>query len=174
MSVGTLVARVRLLPDAVLHQVFTTLQRMAGARLIAGLGAGDHISRAENLAYGVPFGPVDERLASLAECCRRLRSARIETWVGGRGARTLAVGRAEADAVNLWDADVPSLAAEVERSAGVAVTWGGRLDVSDAPATRAFLRSLADAGATWAVVAPLGVPWPDAVDATAGAVEALS
>jgi alkanesulfonate monooxygenase SsuD/methylene tetrahydromethanopterin reductase-like flavin-dependent oxidoreductase (luciferase family) len=97
VTVGTLVARIGLLPDAVLVHTFTTLGRMAGSRLIAGLGVGDAVSRSENVAYGVPFAPAAERRASLAACCRRLRSLSITTWVGGLSAGTRAVGRAEAD-----------------------------------------------------------------------------
>ncbi|MDP9069814.1 MAG: LLM class flavin-dependent oxidoreductase [Actinomycetota bacterium] len=171
--VGSLVARIGLVPDAVLVHSFATLNRMAPGRLVAGLGVGDVISKSENLAYGVPFPPAAERRASLSGCCRRLRALGITTWVGGLSTATRAVGWAEADAVNLWAVDPTAVAAEVESAAPVAVSWGGRLDVGRGGAAAPTLRSLAAAGATWAVVAPVGVSWEAAVDATARAAQGL-
>ena len=173
VSVGTLVARVGLVPDAVLVHTFATLGRMAGARLVAGLGVGDAVSRSENLAYGVAFPPAADRRASLAECCRRLRASGIVTWVGGLSEGTRAVGRREADALNLWGVDAAAVAAEVEASSPADVTWGGQVDVAPGRGAGAILRSLAEAGASWAVVAPVGVPWAEAVDATAEAARGL-
>ena len=173
VMVGSLVARVGLLPDAVLVHSLTTLARMAGGRLIAGMGVGDALSRDENRAYGVPFAPAAERRASLATCCGHLRHVGIETWVGGLSAGTRLVGRAEADALNLWGTDAAAVAAETA-STSKAVTWGGQLDVRPGGPAAAMLRALAGAGATWAVVAPVGVPWTAAVEATARAAEGLS
>ena len=173
LVVGSLVARIGLLPDAVLVHAFATLNRMARDRLVAGVGVGDTISRNENLAYGLPFPPAPERRASLSHCCRRLRAQGITTWVGGSSPATRAVGWAEADAVNLWAVDAGAVAAEVEAAAPAAVTWGGRLDVGPGGEAAATLRSLAAAGATWAVVAPIGVSWDAAVQATARAAQGL-
>ena len=165
ISVGTLVARVGLLPDAVLVHTLVSLDRIAGGRLIAGLGIGDRLSRAENAAYGVAFPPVAARRAALARVCRSLRARGVVTWVGGRRAATLAVGRAEADGVNLWQAPADEVAAEAARG-GVDVTWGGQLDLSPGAGTDVAeaLSDLARTGASWAVVAPVGAAWPDAVD----------
>ena len=86
---GTLVARVSLLPDAVLVHKFETLLRMVGPdRLVAGLGTGDKLSEAENLAYEIPYPPAAERRADLAACLRRLRAIGITTWSGGLSAAT--------------------------------------------------------------------------------------
>ena len=174
VTVGSLVARIGLLPDAVLAHTFATLGRMVGDRLVAGLGVGDAVSRSENLAYGLPFPPAAERRALLAGCCRQLRASGIATWVGGLSEGTRAVGRAEADALNLWGVDAAAVAGEVEASSPVAVTWGGQVDVGPGGEASATLWSLAEAGATWAVVAPVGVPWAGAVDATAEAAQGLS
>lgn len=168
VAVGTLVARVSLLPDAVLAHTFATLQRMAGARLVAGVGIGDGLSKAENLAYGVAFPPAAERRASLTEVCRRLRGLGIESWVGGTAPATRALAHAEADAVNLWGVGVDAVADEVARSAGT-VTWGGQVDLGAGDDVGALVASLARAGAAWAVVAPLGVAWDRAVEAVAAA-----
>ena len=76
---GTLVARVGLVPDAVLVHTLVSLHRMTGGRLIAALGTGDSLNREENEAYGVPFAPVADRVASVVDCCRRLRAAGLGT-----------------------------------------------------------------------------------------------
>lgn len=175
VRVGTLVARIGLWPDAVLEAILTTVDRVSGSRLLAGMGVGDRLSKDENRAYGVPFAPASERRAALATCCRALRRRGVETWVGGLSPETQAVGRAEADALNMWDVGPAAVAAEAARPDAVPVTWGGRVDLSGAgDVAGGVLRSLADAGATWAVVAPIGVPWPEAVQTVAGAREALS
>ncbi|HVF76356.1 MAG TPA: LLM class flavin-dependent oxidoreductase [Acidimicrobiales bacterium] len=157
VAIGTLVARVGLLPDAVLVNALVTVDRMAGGRLIAGLGVGDRLSRAENEAFAVPFAPVPERMASLVECCRQLRATGVTTWVGGLSERIRRVAAAEGVALNLWGVDADAVAAV----APAEVTWAGQVgpDVD----LRAHLRAVEDAGATWAVCAPVGRPWADAV-----------
>lgn len=176
LCVGTLVARVGLLPDAVLANQFTTLARMAGGRLVAGLGVGDALSRPENLAVGVPFRPREERLASLVDVSRRLRARGITTWVGGHSTTVRAIGRAEADAVNVWGVPPDALAgmAAEEREAG-ALTWAGQVDLSTSGVAEVadLLRTVSAAGATWAVVAPVNGPWPEAVETVAAAGRSL-
>lgn len=176
ISVGTLVARVGLLPDAVLATAFATLARIGGDRLVAGLGVGDAMSRPENLALGVPFRPRGERLAALVDVCRRLRARDITTWVGGTSASTRAVGRAEADAVNLWGVapDVLAVVAAEEGRAGI-LTWAGQADMATLGVAEVagLLRTVSAAGATWAVVAPVNGPWPEAVETIAAAARSL-
>jgi len=148
---GTLVARVSLLPNAVLAHNFETLLRMVGPdRLIAGLGAGDHLSAAENEAVDVPFPSVTERLEALADACRRTRALGITTWAGGLSPKIHRLAVAEADALNLWGVDPERVAGD---ATDVEVTWGGTAP-RDAEATADLLRRLADAGATWAVLGP--------------------
>ena len=175
VAVGTLVARVGLLPGEVLARTFATLQGMAGPRLVAGLGIGDALSRDENRAYGVPFRPAAERRAALAACCRRLRAMGIVTWVGGLSSATRAVGRADADGLNLWGVEPEAVAAEATSlgGTGVEVTWGGRVDLAGDRDLPDLLASLSRAGAAWAVVAPVGAPWDAAVEVVAGAATAL-
>lgn len=175
VAVGSLVARVGLVPDAVIVHQMATLHRIVGSRLIAGLGIGDHLSRPENEAYGVAFRPVAERRAQLAAVCRSLRDLPVTVWVGGRAPATRAIGRTEAGAVNLWQALPEDVAAEVARGDGE-VTWGGQVDLSHGPGSnpRPLLESLAEAGATWAVVAPVGLPWPAAVDSIDAAMSSYA
>lgn len=159
VAVGSLVARVSLLPDAVLVHAFETLHRMLGDRLVAGLGAGDRLSVAENEAYGIPYPPVAERLATLAAAAAGTRTLGITTWVGGLSAPVHAIAVAEHVALNLWGVAADAVAAIDD----VEVTWGGVVP-GDAAAVAQLLADLAAAGATWAVCAP---PYPPG-DPTAG------
>jgi alkanesulfonate monooxygenase SsuD/methylene tetrahydromethanopterin reductase-like flavin-dependent oxidoreductase (luciferase family) len=163
LALGTLVARVGLLPDAVLVHALDTANRVSGGRVIAGLGTGDHLSRAENIAYGVPFAPVADRLAALERCAVMCREKGMPTWVGGRSPRTREVAVRAADAWNLWGAPAEDLAAERD----VPVTWGGQVRPDDDLAV--LLAGLAGAGATWAVLAPVEFEWAQAVTAIASA-----
>ncbi len=185
VHVGTLVARVGLVPDEVLVHNLRTLGRIAGDRLIAGLGTGDSANKDENLAYGIDFAPVAVRRASLIACCRDLRAAGIRTWIGGRSPSVRrAAAEAPADGWNGWCPDAATFAAEAADLAGtgVEVTWAGQVligaDVAEAAAklTRHGSRegllwgtpddlhrhfdALEQAGATWAVCAPLDVTDP--------------
>lgn len=159
IAVGTLVARVSLLPNAVLVHGFETLRRIVGDRLIAGIGAGDRLSEPENVAYGIELPPAAERLRDLADCADRLHASSITTWIGGLAPRTRAVAAAHADVLNLWGVDaafVADVVAEMAAS-GTEVTWGGQVDPDQSAAALAgHLSTLRDAGATWAVVAGTG------------------
>ena len=172
VAVGSLVARVSLLPDATLVHSFETLHRMLGDRLIAGLGTGDRLSVGENEALGIPFGSPNERRADLAECCNGLRALGIRTWVGAsptsRATRDVALRAA--DAVNYWNADAAAIAGERD----IEVTWAGPPPVGGPSA--GHLRTLADAGASWAIYAPV-YPAGDpraTVELVAGAAGALA
>ena len=171
VALGTLVARVSLLPNAVLAHNLETLHRILGDRLIAGLGAGDQLSEAENAAVDVPFPPAGERLADLADACRRVCALGVRTWVGGLSSKVHDLAAAEGVVLNLWGVEPARVASVTD----VEVTWGGPApkepdDVVD------LLRRLRDAGATWAVLGPpYGAdddPVP-AVELVAGAVATL-
>ena len=60
-------------------------RHISGGRLIAGIGTGDHLSRAENLAFGIPFEPAAERRVRLAVGGRR-RAGRGHPGLGRRRA----------------------------------------------------------------------------------------
>ncbi|MBA3655683.1 MAG: LLM class flavin-dependent oxidoreductase [Actinobacteria bacterium] len=173
IRLGPLVARVGLLPDAVLIHTLMSLHRMLGDRLIAGVGAGDRLSAAENLAYGVAYPPVADRIRAVDVVCRQLRVAGVETWIGGRSAAIRAVAAAAADALNVWaatDAEVAAEGADVPR-----ITWGGQVDltVMDSAALAERLRSIETAGADFAVCAPINTPWPAALEMLARARDAV-
>lgn len=195
--VGPLVARVGVVPDAVLVNQFATLQRMLGDRLIAGVGTGDALSAAENRAFGLPYPPAAERLAAVAGVLDQLRSKGITTWVGGRSAAVRRVAAAHADALNVWGATVDQVgveAGDLRTHAGgrpVAITWGGQVLVGNDDAhsaalvdryglrpgllhgsvatVAAHLARLRAVGCEWAVCAPLDVSSADAAARIAAA-----
>jgi len=151
IQLGTLVSRVTLLPTPVLLSAFATLDQVSGGRIIAGIGTGDSLTRAEIEAYGLYFPPVDERLARLAETAHQLRNRGILTWVGGRSSRVREVAAAEADGWNSWDGPLEDVAAYARAGRGQA-SWGG-----PPPADGdllGHLAALAAAGVAWAVYGP--------------------
>lgn len=169
VTLGPLVARVSLLPNAVLVHKFESLHRMVGDRLVAGLGTGDRLSEAENKAVGVPFPPLEDRLADLADVCLRTRAAGITTWLGGRSARVRELARTHADELNLWGVEPERVAEET----GSAVNWGGPA-LSTAEGTADLLARLATAGATWAILSPRYGADPDPTGAVAMVAEAAA
>ena len=147
---GTLVARVGLVPNDVLVASSSRSSTWRPGRVIAGLGTGDRLSEAENRAYGIPFaagGRAARRhgRAGRAPCGRRASPV----WVAGGPAARTDEARAAGAALNLWDAE-PALVAE--RCAGptaVEVTWAGPAADGRAAAARAR-------AASWPRPAPPG------------------
>jgi alkanesulfonate monooxygenase SsuD/methylene tetrahydromethanopterin reductase-like flavin-dependent oxidoreductase (luciferase family) len=158
---GSLVARVGLVPDELLLAVLSSLSVISKGRMIAGLGTGDHLSRPENEAFGIPFEPADERRSRLLAIGTAATGRGIPVWVGGGLPRTVALARGLGAAVNLWEGD-PHRIAELTAT-GLEVTWGGPVAGSVAEVA-ARLAELAAAGATWAVCA-----WPESLETVAGA-----
>jgi alkanesulfonate monooxygenase SsuD/methylene tetrahydromethanopterin reductase-like flavin-dependent oxidoreductase (luciferase family) len=161
IRIGTLVARIGLVPDAVLIDTFASLEQISGGRLIAGIGTGDSLSRQENDAYGVPFGSAEERRDSMAAVARAVRARGIPVWVGGGRPTTTALAIEVGAAVNLWESSAVRVAQL--SGAGYEVTWGGPVR-GDAPGIAEHLGLLARSGATWAVCA-----WPESLEAVAQA-----
>jgi alkanesulfonate monooxygenase SsuD/methylene tetrahydromethanopterin reductase-like flavin-dependent oxidoreductase (luciferase family) len=166
ISLGTLVARVGLLPDAVLAAALSSLSIISNGRFIAGIGTGDHLSRPENGAFGLPFEPADERRARLASVAGAVQSKGIPVWVGGGLPKTIELARTIGAAVNLWEAD--SLQVAELTASGMEVTWAGPIAHTTSEVA-AHLTELAEAGATWAVCA-----WPESLEVIAEAAEALA
>jgi hypothetical protein len=165
IRLGSLVARVGLVPDDVLVAVVASVSAISDGRFIAGIGTGDRLSRAENVAFGLPFEPADERRARLAAVASAVNDLGIPVWVGGGLPKTVAVARLLGASVNLWEA-APLQVAELVES-GMEVTWGGPIGGTAAVAA-ARLGELAAAGATWAVCA-----WPDSLETVAEAAAAV-
>ncbi len=160
-------ARVGLVPDAVLVSQFLALEGLAPGRVIAGLGTGDRLSEEENRAYGIPFAPAVERRAEMVEVGRRLVEAGLAVWVAGGPAGRTEEARAIGAALNVWDAEPALVAARVAGPPGVEVTWAGP-PPSAAPPLADRLWALDEAGATWAIFG-----WPVDVDELAAAAHQL-
>jgi len=178
LTVGTLVARVGLVPDEVLLAEVDALTALAPGRVVIAMGTGDRLSAAENLAYGVPFAPVAERREALRRVARAVRDRGVPVWIGGGAPATNAVAEELGVAVNLWDATPEEVAAQRRRTE---VTWAGPVPggasggaaASDATSTGAaaigsLVARIADAGATWVVYG-----WPAPMEVMARTVGGL-
>jgi len=161
ISLGTLVARIGLLPDQVLVDVLCGVHAISGGRCIAGIGTGDGLSREENEAYGIPFESAGIRRERLGSVAARVAAAGVPVWVGGGRPEMVVLARATGAAVNVWQVSADQVAHLADQ--GVEVTWGGPVGESPAEA-RAVLGEVAAAGATWAVCA-----WPDSIEVVAEA-----
>jgi alkanesulfonate monooxygenase SsuD/methylene tetrahydromethanopterin reductase-like flavin-dependent oxidoreductase (luciferase family) len=204
--VGTLVTRAGLRNPGLVARMAAGVGEIAGEPPVIGIGRGDAANRAENQAFGLPFGDPAERTAALEATVAALRgplagSPAPAVWVGGTGASALELAGRLGDAWNGWGRTPEEVAAglaEVRRAAeragrdpaAVAATWGGQVLVApdgeeagarlaawgadrppgevarvlagDPGAVAARLGALADAGATWCVLAPVGGPGAEA------------
>jgi alkanesulfonate monooxygenase SsuD/methylene tetrahydromethanopterin reductase-like flavin-dependent oxidoreductase (luciferase family) len=166
--VGTLVARVGLVPIGVLAGQFRALEGMAPGRVIAALGTGDKLSEAENRAYGIPYPSASERRADMVTLARTLRGEGLAVWLaGGPGARDIEAREAGV-AMNLWDAEPALVAACRTQPDPIEVTWAGPPPESE-ERLRQSVREVAAAGATWAVFG-----WPVDPGQLVAAAEASS
>jgi alkanesulfonate monooxygenase SsuD/methylene tetrahydromethanopterin reductase-like flavin-dependent oxidoreductase (luciferase family) len=164
---GTLVARVGLVPDAVLVAQFTALDRLAPGRVIAGLGTGDRLNREENRAYGIPVAPAADRRAQMVEVARTLVDASFPVWVAGGTTGRTQEARAAGVVLNVWDADPALVAARSGAADGVEVTWAGPPPKAS-PTVAETVRGMHRAGATWVVFG-----WPVDVDELVAAARAV-
>jgi alkanesulfonate monooxygenase SsuD/methylene tetrahydromethanopterin reductase-like flavin-dependent oxidoreductase (luciferase family) len=149
IMVGTLVARATLRPPATLANAFATAQRVSGGRLLAGIGSGDSESRAENVAFGLDFGTMTDRVTALHDAVRAARSGDYPVWVGGRAAQVREIV-AVADGWNAWGGTPDELARDEslvrEIAPSATLTWGGLVLMGDddaAASAKAAKRTLA-------------------------------
>ncbi len=157
LRIGSLVARIGVVPDQVLISKTRTAARLAPGRFVAGLGVGDHESDAEDRALGITRPSLDERFERLEFVATELKRDGIDVWIGGRSARAARVAAAVGVTRNLWDAPMAEVAA--------GDTWGAVFDIGDdagVESLAAKLRELDQLGVTVAVVAPLKAGAPDA------------
>jgi alkanesulfonate monooxygenase SsuD/methylene tetrahydromethanopterin reductase-like flavin-dependent oxidoreductase (luciferase family) len=155
--IGTLVARVGLVPNAVLASQFAALELLAPGRVIAGLGTGDRLSEEENRAYGIPFESAAQRRADLVAMARDLVGAGTAVWVAGGPSGRTEEARAAGAVLTMWDAE-PAVVAERGAGGDLEVTWAGPPPAAS-PSMAERVAALSQAGATWVVFG-----WP--VDVT--------
>lgn len=185
ITVGSLVARATLRPPAVLANVFDTVRRIAGGRVVAGLGAGDEESRDEMETFGYDFGTEPTRVEALVASVEAVEARGIPTWVGGHPERT-AAAVARAAGWNRWGVSPERFATEAAtvRTARAAagcgpavLSWGGlcvlgpddaaaadradrlaaspRTVVGGPDTVAARLRAYVEAGASWVILGPV-------------------
>lgn len=143
LTVGPLVARVGLGGTALLLERFATLRALAPGRVIAALGTGDRLSRAENEAYGLAFDAPEVRRSALATLASALEPD-TEVWIGAGAAATNELARTLHVTLNLWNATLDTVRDE---ATSARVTWAGDL-TGDIPAQ---LDELEAAGVAWVV-----------------------
>lgn len=160
IRVGTLVARIGLLPDEVVLACFGGLTTIAEGRLIAGLGTGDSTSADENERLGIPYPSARTRRSRLGEVGAVLQGAGIETWVGAGTQATNELAGSLRATLNLWGAH-PDRVRDIAAGGG-AVSWAGPFP-KDGSAPE-VLESMARAGASWAVWG-----WPPSVESVVSA-----
>ncbi|HQU00162.1 MAG TPA: LLM class flavin-dependent oxidoreductase [Acidimicrobiales bacterium] len=144
LALGPLVARVGLGGNELLVERFATLRALAPGRVIAALGTGDRLSRAENEAYGLAFDAPEVRRGALAALATELRGDEEEVWIGAGAAATNELARTLNVTLNLWNASLDTVRDEATRAR---VTWAGDLTGDVA----AQLDELEAAGAAWVV-----------------------
>lgn len=166
IELGTLVARIGVVPDQVLLSQMRTAARLAGPdRFIAGLGVGDHLSDPEDAALGITRPSLDERFERLELVAVTLRGYGIPVWVGSRSRRGAALSAAVGAGRNLWEPTDQQLAEALLEAEGRPVTWGAQVDVT----TDAGVKELAEKFAAldgmdvaYAIAAPTKAGAPDA------------
>ena len=132
VTLGTLVTRSSLRHEVLLAKMVATAGELAPGRLICALGSGDKMSKAENVAFGLPYFAGDDRinqLASTMEVVTTYTSEGVvghtdgfahiehlptspqpdpapEVWIGGWSRRVLHLAGEGADGWNGWGTDV--------------------------------------------------------------------
>jgi alkanesulfonate monooxygenase SsuD/methylene tetrahydromethanopterin reductase-like flavin-dependent oxidoreductase (luciferase family) len=127
VTVGTLVSRSSLRHPALLAKMAATAADIAPGRVTIAIGSGDHLSRAENEAFGIPYYAADRRIGQLESTVAVVRAYLAESrismhddfssitdlpssptgsvprvWVGGRSDDTLDLAARFGDGWNAW------------------------------------------------------------------------
>ena len=133
ISIASLVARATLRPPAVLAGIFKTARRIAGERIIAGIGAGDEQSRDEMENFGYTFGDISSRVEALEAATAALVDTGIPVWVAG-DPKYVGAAVMMADGWNRWGVsldrfgrEASQLNAERKNRGGspLLISWGG-------------------------------------------------
>ncbi len=142
ITLGTLVVRASLRPPAVLATALDTVVRIAGPRLVVGIGAGDEESRAEMETFGLPMGTETDRVKRLRAALRELAGRPYPTWVGGRARHVGLIAAESGRGWNRWGADVEHFGREAAEVAALVqrlnpdpetftTSWGGLVVLAD-------------------------------------------
>jgi alkanesulfonate monooxygenase SsuD/methylene tetrahydromethanopterin reductase-like flavin-dependent oxidoreductase (luciferase family) len=140
VTVGTLVTRASLRPAGLLAKQALTLDDVSGGRFVLGIGTGDALSRAEHVAFGLPYLGPDARRDHLVETVLALRAlfggeafpggehvpplsgpllpgprspSGPPVWIGGTSEAAASLAARHADGWNGWGLDQRTFAARV-------------------------------------------------------------
>ena len=84
VTLGTLVTRASLRPVGVLAKQVVALDDVSGGRFVLAIGTGDALSKAEHVAFGMPYLGPQTRRDHLIETVRALRRMfTAQPWPGG-------------------------------------------------------------------------------------------
>jgi alkanesulfonate monooxygenase SsuD/methylene tetrahydromethanopterin reductase-like flavin-dependent oxidoreductase (luciferase family) len=136
ITLGTLVVRATLRPPTTLATALDTLVRIAGSRLVVGIGAGDEESRSEMETFGLPMGSEHDRVKRLRASLREIADRPYPAWVGGRARHVGLVAAESAKGWNRWGLDPDEFAIEAAEVASLVrrlnpdpasftTSWGG-------------------------------------------------
>jgi alkanesulfonate monooxygenase SsuD/methylene tetrahydromethanopterin reductase-like flavin-dependent oxidoreductase (luciferase family) len=137
ITIGTLVTRASLRPAGLIAKQAAALDDASAGRFVLGIGTGDELSRAEHVAFGLPYLGAEARRAHLIETVRAIRAivrgepfpggAHVPpvagpllpaprrqggppVWIGGISAGAVRGAAREADGWNGWGLDVDEFA----------------------------------------------------------------
>jgi len=165
VTVGPLVARVALFPDALFVRDLLTLATVANGRVIGALGVGDNKSAQENFGYGVGATPIGERRRRLLAVGETLKSEGVRVWVGGNGEEAAKLARAIDVTLNMWGVDAATLKSRAQTNS---VTWAG-LAPNDPHELIGDTASYIEVGAQWVIYG-----WPVTIDSLVTTVRHMS
>jgi len=144
ITLGTLVVRATLRPAPTLATALDTVVRIAGPRLVVGIGAGDEESRPEMETFGLPMGTETDRVKRLRASLREIADRPYPAWVGGRARHVGLVAAEGARGWNRWGLGPDAFALEAAEVASLVrrlnpdpddftTSWGGLvvLDADD-------------------------------------------
>lgn len=138
VALGPLVVRASLRHPAALVACLDTVARIAGPRLVVGIGSGDEESRVEDEAFGLEVPP-GRRMTLVGATVAAATGRGYPVWLGGSSPRMRRLAALQGDGWNAWGtgpvgfarlaAEVRQLAAESQRGTaatnGFVCSWGG-------------------------------------------------
>jgi alkanesulfonate monooxygenase SsuD/methylene tetrahydromethanopterin reductase-like flavin-dependent oxidoreductase (luciferase family) len=156
IGIGTLVTRSSLRHPAVLAKMAATVGAIAPGRLTIAIGSGDHLSRSENEAFGIPYYAADRRIGQLSSTvsvvARYLRNGPVSVeddyvsirdlppspepsqgpliWVAGRSDDALAVAAEWGDGWNGWGGSADRFAQDSQRVLEMASARGRNVELT--------------------------------------------
>lgn len=167
LNIGSLVYRSGTIPVRASAHAYESLAAFAGIRLIAGIGIGGREFENESISLGSTYPGFSVRATMAGELVAALTTAGVRTWVGGLTAAAERIAFQSRACLNLWNANSETFSrrARAAHKEGIEISWAGPWAAS--PPGRGGIKALSHhfetlrgAGASWAVIAPTGVPTP--------------